>query len=267
MKMKWKQTVVTCRQLWCVARPVLVPVTCQMSFHPVHWLPNLSKVCPQLHRRRFSFLPLRLQQKISFLLLTSLHGAVKKSAVALYSGVLMVRSLLTPSFWILFAPVHAVHGPLWPLAIQRVYSKLGNEKFSNTESNIHYFILSTTEVFYLFSFLSFSAHHNSCFGITWKVNQIQTTVHYHLRTDFFTSYMIWFFLAFLYVSYSYTYFEIFCFWQKLCIYSTKKKIPNYSITLYILSFFKMLISQSNQKKFFPTVMRKKNIKTIIQSEE
>ena len=151
---------------------------------------------PQLRRHHSYFLPLHLQQKISFLLLTSLRGAVKKSAVALYSGVLMVRSLLTPSFWTLFAPVHAVYGPLWPLAIQRVYSKLVNERFSNTYSNIHYFILSAPEVFYLFSFLAFSAHHNSCFGITWKGNQIQTTVHYHLRTDFFTLYIIWFFWHF-----------------------------------------------------------------------
>lgn len=154
MKMKWKQTVVTCRQLWCVAHPVLVPVTCQMSFHPVHWLPNLSKVSPQLRRLHFYFLPLHLQQKISFLLLTSLHGAVKKSAVALYSGVLMVRSLLTPSFWTPFAPVLAVHGPLWLLAIQRLYSKLVHERFSNTYSNIHS-ILSATEVFLSFQFFSF----------------------------------------------------------------------------------------------------------------
>ena len=118
---------------------------------------------PQLRRLHFYFPPLHLQQKISFLLLTSLHGAVKRSAVALYSGVLMVRSLLTPSFWIPFAPVHAVHGPLWLLAIQRLYSKLVHERFSETYSNIHYSILSGTEIFYLFSFLSFSAHHNSYF--------------------------------------------------------------------------------------------------------
>ena len=167
---------------------------------------------PQLRRLHFYFLPLHLQQKISFLLLTSLHGAVKRSAVALYSGVLMVRSLLTPSFWIPFAPVHAVHGPLWLLAIQRLYSKLVHERFSDTYSNIHYSILSGTEVFYLFSFVSFSAHHDSCFGITWKVNQIQTTVHYHLRTDFFTSYMIWFFFGI-----SLRFIQLYLFWNFLLL--------------------------------------------------
>ena len=167
---------------------------------------------PQLRRLHFYFPPLHLQQKISFLLLTSLHGAVKRSAVALYSGVLMVRSLLTPSFWIPFAPVHAVHGPLWLLAIQRLYSKLVHERFSDTYSNIHYSILSGTEVFYLFSFLSFSAHHNSYFGITWKVNQIQTTVHYHLRTNFFTSYMIWFFFGI-----SLRFIQLYLFWNFLLL--------------------------------------------------
>ena len=187
---------------------------------------------PQLRRLHFYFLPLHLQQKISFLLLTSLHGAVKRSAVALYSGVLMVRSLLTPSFWILFAPVHAVHGPLWLLAIQRLYSKLVHERFSNTYSNIHYSILSGTEVFYLFSFLSFSAHHNSYFWhhMKSKSNSNHSSLSSKNRLLHIVHDLI-FFLAFLYVSYSYTYFEIFCFWQKLCIYSTKKKIPNYSITL------------------------------------
>ena len=215
---------------------------------------------PQLRRLHFYFLPLHLQQKISFLLLTSLHGAVKKSAVAPYSGVLMVRSLLTPSFWTPSAPVHAVHGPRWPLAIQRVYSKLVNETFLNTYSNIHYSILSATEVFYLLSFLAFSPYHNSCFGITWKVNQIQTSS-LSSKNSFisclFTSYMIWFFCG---ISIRFIQFETFSFWQKLCKYFTTKKVPNYSITLYILSFFKMLISKSNQKIFFQQSWGKRTYK-------
>lgn len=235
MKMKWKQTVVTCHQLWCVAHLVLVPVTCQMSFHPVHWLPSLSKVSPQLRRHHFYFLPLHLQQKISFPLLTSLHGVVKKSAVVLYSGVLMVRSLLTPSFWTLFAPVHAVHGPLWPLGMQRVYSKLVNERFSNIYSNIHLSILSTTEVFYLYSFLAFSAcviqvlasHEKSI-----KFKPVLCSLFLHIV------YYLNFFLAFLYLSYSYTYFEFFPF-ERNYVYISLKKIPDYSINLYILSFLKI----------------------------
>ena len=143
--------------------------------------------------------------------MTSLHGAVKRSAVALYSGVLMVRSLLTPSFWTLFAPVHVVHGPLWPLAIQRLYSKLVHERFSNTYSNIHYFILSAKEVFYLFSFLAFSAYHNSFFGITWKVNQIQTSLlssKNSFISCFFTSYMIWIF----FFGISIRFIQLYLFW-------------------------------------------------------
>lgn len=77
----------------------------------------------QLHRLPSYFHPSLPLQIISFHLLTCLCGGVKKSAVAPYSGDLMVRFLWTLSFWILCVHALVVPGPLWILVRQRVLSR------------------------------------------------------------------------------------------------------------------------------------------------